>query len=140
MPRARHIAWLIYSMICVAVLLFPPWIISHERDYPKLFGKEWFFSYDFRFWFHEPVQHSPVHGHPDYWGMITTKLFKQLNYGVFGIEIILLCFSGLLLYRIIRRYDKSLNLKPAQPAIASLLTKIKESEQATASNGDKTQV
>jgi hypothetical protein len=139
MPRARHIAWFIYSIICMAVLLFPPWIISDKRDFPKSFSKEWFISYDFHFWSYEPIQHSPVHGHPAYSGMITTKLFKQLNYGVFGVEIILLCVVGLFLFWLIRWYNKSLSLKPAQPAIVSLLTKIKESEQTTASNGDKTQ-
>lgn len=135
MPRARHIAWFTYGIICIAVLLFPPWIISDKRDFPKSFSKEWFISYDFHFWSYEPVQHSPVHGHPAYWGMITTELSKQVNYGVFGVEIILLSVSGLISYRIIRWYDKSLSKKPAQPAIASFLTQIKENKQATVSKG-----
>lgn len=130
MPRVRHTAWFIYCLIGTAVFLFPPWIVSRKEDYPLSFDVDWLFSFNFHYWNYNPVEHTFIHGHPAYYAEVSTQLFKQLNFGIFGIEIILLGVLGVILKGIIRWHHKSLCQQPNRPVKAAFPGKSQESEQA----------
>jgi hypothetical protein len=110
--RFRYRVWFAYFLICVAVYLFPPWIVSSMETYPTPFNVDWFFSSNFHFWTYQPVAMANVMDTTGYCTVVEFNKFKHLNYCALGIETVFLGLLALILSVIIRRHEASLAHDP----------------------------
>ena len=127
--------WFGYLLICAVVICFPPWLVHYKPTYPEPFSSDWFFLFNFQFWTYEPVIYVHVSPNIGAHYMMEHKQFKHLNYCVLGFEFILLGLLGVILRGVIRRHEASLCYEAQPPVMATLLKKMKESEQGGTSNG-----
>ena len=104
----RRKVWLGFFLVCTAVLLFPPWIISPGEHYPTPFRVSWLTLWDFHFLAYQPpdgIKH--VEDHSGFCTGFPFKEYKHLNYYLWGIEIAFLGVLATILHLIIRQHAGS---------------------------------
>ncbi len=99
--------WFGFFLVCVAVIFFPPWIISGDESYPTPFRIGWLTRWNLHFWAYQPLGVMHVMDNTGYCREILVREYKHLNYYLLAFEVVSLGVLAQILRRVIHWHAKS---------------------------------